>query len=130
MRKMIFFAVLWAVVFSLTACVLLDSSQSVDYRNIASTYLVGVDIAGLRPGLNVSEIDMTVFTATERDILQFDFLFEEIGLIADSNGNITTIQGWISEGVSFSINGKAFDTVAQIIEELGEHYNHYWYDRE
>jgi len=130
MRKLIFLLLLLAVVYSLTACVLLDSNQSVDNRNIASTYLGNVEIAGLQLGININDIDLTVFTITGRDIPKFDFLFEELGLILDSNENLATIQGWISEGIIFSISGKTFITVEEITNELGEHYNSYWYDRE
>jgi len=115
---------------SLVACTLFDSNQAVYVRNISSTYLGSVEIAGLQLGTNINGIDFTSFTATERNILWFDYLFEEVGFIVDADENLTTIQGWISSGATFEINGMTFDTLMQITEELGGHHNDYWFDRE
>jgi len=128
MGKLKLLMILLVFIFLLISC---DSGQSVDNRNIASTYLGNVNIAELQLGASINDIDLTVFLPTERNNVRYTYLFEEIGLITDTDGKLIYIHGWVLEaGVDFSINGKTLNTIAQITEELGEHYNDYWFDRE
>ena len=135
MRKGIFAVILMPILLFLTACAFFDSSQTVRAGDISSTYLGDVRIAGLRLSDNINDVDLSLFTPTGRDHVRFDYVFNEILFYTDSYGNFTQIWGilvWgeVYEGVSFSVNGNEFNTLEQLKNELGEHYNDYWFDRE
>ena len=125
MRKVILVSILLLVLSSITACTLFDSAQSIRSGNAQSTDLDNIDIAGLRLGLNRTEIDLTQFSPSIDVNSNFDIIFQDVRLKVDAVGDITYIHG-----VSVNINGDVFDNVEQIKTALGEHFNGYWFDRE
>jgi len=125
MRKVIFAAILMTILFSLTACFLLDSSQSVRSGNVQSTDLASIDIAGLRLGLNRNEIDLAQFSPSTAINSTYDIIFQEVRLRIGNVDDITYILGF-----SINIDGETFDNIEQIKMVLGEHYNEYSFDKE
>ena len=114
----------------IASCALIDSKQTIISDEKNSVNLEGVNISGLSIGSNINRADVSVFSAASRDIVGFDFLFEEVALNTSSEGEFTKIQGWISSGALLNINGNTLYSKDEIIKELGDNHNNYWFDKE
>ena len=139
MMKTVIFAMLMLILVCLASCGFF-SGQNVKTGNTVSTDLNAVEISGMTLGLNVNDVDLLQFTPSLSEIPLFDYIFEEIRLKIDENGNIAQItansvdirdeNGDIVqiEGVSVDIGGRNFDSLEEIKSELGEHFHEYWFD--
>jgi len=108
----------------------------VNDKDLQSTDLSSVTVAGLRLGLNIDDIDMAVFRETEKGYILHGFVNDEeyndeVYIDVEPDGTITKIQGRLHIGLWYEINGTDnLQSLQDIKDELGDNYNDYLYSRE
>jgi len=142
MKKSIVLIITISLLFVLTSC---DGGYGrINDKDLQSTDLSNVTIAGLRLGSNTNNIEMFVFRKTDRGYILYGFVNneifttvidetypDEVFIDVEPDGTITRIDGRIHIGLGFEINGTdSPQTLHEIKELLGNNYNDYLYSRE
>jgi hypothetical protein len=141
--KKIFLSIITiGLLFVLASCY--DGYGKINDKNLQSTDLSNIMIAGLKLGLNTNDIEMSVFRQTDRGYILYGFVNnellttvmdetypDEVRIDVDPNGTITRIDGRVHIGLGFEINGtNTPQTLQEIKELLGNNYNDYLYSKE
>ena len=134
MRKSIILIITISLLFVLTSCD--DGYGRINDKDLQSTDLSSVTIAGLRLDSNTNDIEMSVFRKTDRGYILTGFvndeeIKDEVYIRVEPYGTITRIDGRIHIGLGFEINGTDSPQSLQEIKDLlGDNYNEYLYSRE
>ena len=131
-----------SLLFSLTSCD--DSYGRINDKDLQSTDLSNVTIAGLRLGSNTNDMEMSVFRKTDRGYILYGFVNDEllttvsdetypdeIYIDVEPDGTITRVDGRVHIGLEFEISGvNSPQSLQEIKDLLGYNYNDYLYSRE
>jgi hypothetical protein len=143
LKKIFFFFITITLFLALTLCN--GGYGRINDKNLQSTDLSGVTIAGLRLGSNANDLEMSIFRETDRGYILFGFVSDEllsalpddaytndeVYIDIEPDGIITRINGRVHFGVEFEINGVDNPQSLQEIKDLlGDNYNDYLYSRE